>query len=137
MSTEPMPPVRKVSSGRLWFGFSAAFVCWFGLGIADVLITWRACLHQEAFGNASHHPGLLTLNIIIFFALLAISITAGILSYKNWRILSGEKNVFEAEAYRSREYLAMLGVIMSITLTLGTIWFGIPLFVIQLCARVR
>lgn len=137
MSTEPMPPARQVSSGRLWFGFSAAFLCWLGLGIADVLITWRACLHREQFGTSSHHPGLLTLNIVIFFALLGISIGAGILSYRNWRILSGEKNIFEAEAYHSREYLAMLGVLMSITLTLGTLWFGLPLFVIQLCARVR
>lgn len=139
MSTEPMPPVRKVSGGRLWFGFGAAFVCWFGIGIADVLITWRECLHEEAFGLPSRHPGLLALNIILFLALLAISIAAGILSYRNWHILSGEKskNVFEAKAYQSREYVAMIGVIMSVALTIGTIWFGLPLFIIQLCSRVR
>lgn len=134
-----MPPVRTISSRRLWFGFSAAFLCWFGLGIADVLITWRECLHEEAFGLPSRHPGLLALNIIVFLALLAISITAGIVSYRNWHILSGEKskNVFEAQAYRSQEYVAMIGVIMSVALTVGTIWFGLPLFIIQLCSRVR
>lgn len=139
MSTEPMPPVRKVSGKRLWFGFGAAFLCWFGLGIADVLITWRECLHEEAFGLPSSHPGLLTLNIIIFLALLAISVTAGIVSYRNWRVLSEEKdtNVFKAQAYHSREYVAMIGVIMSVALTVGTIWFGLPLFIIQLCSRVR
>jgi len=144
MPTEPAPaepttPQRRVSPKRLWFGFSAAFLCWFGLGIADVMITWRECLHHEQFGNASDHPGLLTLNIIIFLALLAVSIIGGILSYKNWRLLSDEKEkgIFHAEAERSREYIAMIGVIMSITLTVGTIWFGIPLFILQLCVRVR
>ncbi|HET9792447.1 MAG TPA: hypothetical protein VFR08_14210, partial [Candidatus Angelobacter sp.] len=69
MPTEPVEQRARVSPKRLWFGFSAAFLCWFGLGIADVLITWRECLHHEQFGNASSHPGLLTLNIIIFLAL--------------------------------------------------------------------
>lgn len=138
MSTEITPPQRrKISGKRLWFGFAAAFFCWFGLGIADVMITWQECVHREQFGTASSHPGLLTLNIVIFLALLAIAVVAGILSYKNWRRLSAEKGFFGAQATLPHEYLAMIGVIMTITLTVGIIWFGLPLFIIQLCARTR
>jgi hypothetical protein len=131
------PPRSKVSGKRLWFGFGAAFLCWFGLGIADVMITWRECLHREQYGTSSSHPGLLVLNIVIFLALLVLAVVAGIVSYRNWRALSAEKGIFSAEATRPYEYLAMLGVIMTITLTVGIIWFGLPLFIIQLCARTR
>lgn len=131
------PPRRKISAKRLWFGFAAAFFCWFGLGIADVMITWRECLHHEQFGTSSSHPGLLTLNIIIFLALLVVAVVAGVTSYRNWRTLSGEEGIFSAKAERPHEYLAMLGVVMTIMLTVGIIWFGLPLFIIQLCARIR
>lgn len=138
MSSEITPlPRPRVSSRRIWFGFAAAFFCWWGLGIADVMITWRECLHREQFGTSSSHPGLLTLNIIIFLALLVIAVVAGITSYRNWRMLSGESGIFGAQAQRPYEYLSMLGVLMTIMLGVGIIWFGLPLFIIQLCLRTR
>jgi hypothetical protein len=137
MATEATSRSQEVSPIGLWFGFSAAALCWVGLGIADVLITWRECLHHERFGGASSHPGLLTLNIVIFFTLLAITIVAGIVSYRNWRRLSGEVPLARAEATGMREYLALIGVFMSVTMGLGIIWLGIPLLILQLCVRIR
>jgi len=137
MATEASSRSQEVSQVGLWFGFSAAALCWVGLGIADVLITWRECLHREQFGGASSHPGLLTLNIVIFFALLAIAIVSGIVSYRNWRRLSGEAQLARAEATGMREYLALIGVFMSVTMGLGIVWLGIPLLIVQLCVRIR
>jgi hypothetical protein len=137
MATETTFRSREVSRKRLWFGLSAAALCWMGLGIADVLITWRECLHQEQFGGASSHPGMLTLNIVIFLVLLAIAIVAGVMSYRNWRLLAGQVKIYRAEANGSHEYLALLGVFISITLGLGIIWFGIPLMILSLCVRTR
>jgi hypothetical protein len=137
MATEATSRSQEVSQIGLWFGFSAAALCWMGLGIADVLITWRECLHHEQFGGASSHSGLLSLNIFIFFALLAIAIVAGIVSYRNWRRLSGEVKLCNAEATGSREYLALIGVFISVTLGIGMIWLGIPLLFLSLCVRIR
>ena len=137
MATEATPRSQEVSQIGLWFGFCAAALCWIGLGIADVLITWRECLHLEQFGGASSHPGLLTLNIVIFFALLAIAIGAGIVSYRNWRRLSGGVRLVRAEATGVREYLALIGVFISVTMGMGIIWLGIPLLILQLCVRIR
>jgi hypothetical protein len=137
MATESTSRSQEVSQIGLWFGFSAAALCWVGLGIADVLITWRECLHQEQFGGASSHSGLLSLNIFIFFALLAIAIVAGFVSYRNWRRLSGEVKLRNAEGTGSREYLALIGVFISITLGIGMIWLGIPLLFLSLCVRIR
>lgn len=137
MATEIHPRPPRVSSRRLWFGLLAAALSWFGLAIADVLITWRACLHTEQLGGPSEHPGLTTLNIALFAALLLIAIIAGIVSYTNWRRLSQHDHIFSAEATASREFMAMVGVFISVTLGLGIVWLGIPLLILQLCLRTR
>lgn len=137
MATEIQPRSREVSSARLWFGLLAAALSWFGLAIADVLITWRACLHTEQFGGASEHPTLTMLNIALFAALLLIAIIAGVISFTNWRRFSGHNRIFSAEATGSREFMAMVGVFISVTLGLGIVWLGIPLLILQLCLRTR
>jgi len=137
MSTEVTPRAREVSSKRLWFGLSAAALSWMGLGIADVLITWRECLHRQPFEGPGSNPGLHALNIVLFVVLLIIAIVAGVMSYRNWRRLAGEIAIHRAEAYGAREYLALLGVFVSVTLGLGIIWFGIPLLILTLCVRTR
>jgi hypothetical protein len=137
MSTEATSRPQPVSPKRLWFGLSAAALAWVGLGIAEILITWRECLHQEQFGGASDHPGMQALSIILFLALLAIAIGAGIMSYRNWRQLAGGVRIYRAEGEPPREYLALLGVFISITLGLGIIWLGIPLTILSLCVRTR
>jgi hypothetical protein len=137
MVTEIKSQTREVSPKRLWFGLTAAALCWMGLGIADVLITWRACLHQEAFGGASSHPGLRVLNIVLFLVLLVITVVAGAMSYRNWRHLAGGIEIQRAEATGAREYLALLGVFISITLGIGIVWFGLPLLILSLCVRTR
>ncbi len=137
MSTEPTTRAPEVSPGKLWFGTAAAALCWVGLGIADTLITWRECLHREQFGGASRHPGLLSLNIVLFLALLAVAVIAGIMSYRNWRRLAGQVRLYRAEATAPREYMALIGLFISVTLGIGIIWFGIPLMIISLCVRTR
>jgi hypothetical protein len=143
MSTEPIEPAqpidrrREISSKRLWFGAVGAACCWVALGITDVLITWRECLHVEQYGGASRHPGLLTLNIVLFFVLLAIAIAAGVLSYRTWRRLTGNGKLSNAEGYGSREYMALIGVLITSTVAIGMIWLGIPLMILSLCVRTR
>ena len=36
-----------ISNGSLWFQVAASGIAWFGLGVADMVITWRACVHEE------------------------------------------------------------------------------------------
>lgn len=126
-----------ISSKRLWFGLAGAACCWVALGITDVLITWRECLHHEQYGGASAHPGLLGLNIVLFFVLLAVAIVAGIMSYRTWKRLAGEVKLTRAEGYGRQEYMALVGVLIATTLGVGIIWLGIPLMILRLCVRIR
>jgi hypothetical protein len=43
----------------------------------------------------------------------------------------------KAEGYDHREFVALVGVIFSLTLGAGMVWMGLPLFILRLCARVR
>lgn len=137
MASETTSPPQQVSPKRLVFGTVAAAWCWVGIGIADILITWRECLHNEAFGGASKHAGLHSLNIVLFFVLLATAVIAGVMSYRNWRRLAGQVRLYRAEATASREYMALIGVFMSVTLGIGIIWLGIPLLILSMCVRTR
>ena len=112
-------------------------ISWFSLGIAEMFITWRACLHNEEFGNASSHPAAMIAAYIVTFALIVLVAVAGFVSYLNWRRLSTQPSILQAEGRSRREFIALLGVYISLTLGAGMIWMGIPLFILRLCARVR
>ena len=63
---------------------------------------------------------------------------AGITSYRNWRmILRSNAKFSNATATDRREFMALLGVFVSITLGMGVLWLSIPPLVIELCMRAR
>lgn len=137
MATEATVRDNPIPSGRLWFGLAASAVAWAALGFIDILITWLACVHEEEFGNAMRHPGAIAAYIVVALTLFAVVIAAGILSYRNWRAISAQNAILNASATDRREFMALLGVFISITLGMGVLWLAIPPFVIQLCLRAK
>lgn len=137
MASENISERPVVSRGRQWFALWGAALAWLVLFFANIVITWQACLHREQFGGASSHPGLLILNMVIFFGLLATAILAGILAYRAWRKRTGTGSFFCAEAEDRHEYMAMIGVLMTFIMGIGIIWLGLPLWIISLCVRTR
>lgn len=110
---------------------------WFLVGIAEMFITWRACIHNEQFGNASSHPSATAASFVVSFFLLGLVAAAGFISYNEWRRLSTQRSLVEAEGRGQHEYLALVGVFFSVTLGAGMVWMCLPLFILRLCARVR
>jgi hypothetical protein len=139
MPTDSNPAARAeaVPTGRLWFGSAAATGAWFGLGLSDMFITWRACLHEEQFGGPSAHPGSRILFFLFTFLLFALAAVAGIMSYRNWKRLSGLTVLLRAEATERKEFMALAGLFISFTLGVGIVWLCLPLFIIQMCIRAR
>lgn len=138
MASEPTTrPEEKVGPRKLWFGLSAAFFCWFLVGIAEMFITWRACLRREAMGNAFSDPAATAASFVVSFFLIGVVAAAGYVSYVNWRNLSSQRKFIEAEGWGRREFMALIGVISSLTLGAGMVWMSLPLFILRLCARVR
>jgi hypothetical protein len=137
MADEITHRTEHVAPGRLWFGVAASAAAWFVLGLADVLLTWAACLHREQFGGASSHPGIRLLTLLITFVLFATILASGIVSYRNWRRLSADPDLESAEGRGREEFMALLGVFVSLTLGFSVIWFALPFFILDLCVRTR
>lgn len=130
-------PVQSVSPGRLWFGFAGSAGAWLGLGIADILLAWRACLGQEQYGGAHVVPGFRILYVVVTLLLLIIAIGAGMTSYRNWKTLAQDKSLSRAEGRGRREYMALAGVFISVTMGMGIIWLAMPIGILSFCVRAR
>ncbi|HEX4783570.1 MAG TPA: hypothetical protein VH350_04470 [Candidatus Sulfotelmatobacter sp.] len=128
---------QRISPGRLWFGFAGSAASWIALGIIDLLITWQACLGKEQYGGAHIEPGFRIIYLIFTLALLITAVVAGAISFRNWRELSRERDLSNAEGRGRQEYMALAGVFISATLGIGIIWLGLPLLIIDLCVRAR
>ncbi|MGC2821201.1 MAG: hypothetical protein WA198_16040 [Candidatus Sulfotelmatobacter sp.] len=128
---------RHISPARLWFGFAGSAGSWIALGIIDLLITWQACLGQEQYGGAHLEPGVKVLYLVVTLLLLLTSVTAGAVSFRNWRELSRAESLAQAEGRGREEYMALIGVFVSFTLGIGIVLLGIPLAIIDLCVRAR
>ncbi|MGA3193853.1 MAG: hypothetical protein ABSD39_02525 [Terriglobales bacterium] len=128
---------QPISPARLWFGFAGSAGSWIALGILDLLITWQACLGKEQYGGAHFEPGVKVIYLVVTLVLLITAISAGGVSFRNWRELSRGENLVNAEARGREEYMALIGVFVSFTLGIGIIWLGIPLAMIDLCVRAR
>lgn len=137
MASEITSRTDQISPGRLWFGVAASAAAWFVLGLTDILLTWAACLHHEQLGGASGHPGIRLITVVITFVLFAIVLASGIISYGNWRRLSADPDLESAEGRGRKEFMALLGVFVSLTLGFGVVWLALPLFILDLCVRTR
>jgi hypothetical protein len=137
MSTKPIASPPPVTAPKLWFGFVASAIAWSALGCLDILITWRACMHQEDFGIPSSRPEIRIVFVVLSLALFALTVTAGITSYGNWRQLSLQRKLLQAEAVERNEFMALLGVIISVTLGIGIVWLALPPIFLDLCWRAR
>lgn len=137
MSTDTNTATRTVPARRLWFGFVTSVVAWVTLGFLDILIVWRACTAQQGFGIPDPHPLVRILIAVVALVLLAITITAGVFSYRNWRALSLQPSLLDAQAVERREFMALLGVIISITLGMGIVWLTLPPLFLDLCWRAK
>lgn len=135
MATNPV--IRDVPPRRLWFGFATPACAWVTLGCLDILITWRACTFQEGYGIPPEHPAVRVAFAVLALLLFCVTLAAGITSYRNWRSLSARPHILEAAAVDRREFMALLGVIISFTLGMGIVWLSLPPFFLDLCWRAR
>ena len=137
MAAEDNIREASIPAVRMWFGVAASIAAWASLGVIDILITWRACVHQEQFGNGSSHPGARISYIVAAALLFLVVVTSGTTSYRNWRSLSTQRELVDATATDRHEFMALLGVFISFTLGMGVLWLSIPPLFIELCARSR
>lgn len=136
MTADTSIRAEQVTPRRLWFGLAASAAAWVSLGCIDLIITWRACYHRAYYGMPSDHPAARTLFIVISCILLITAAVAGWISYRNWRALS-ERQWLHVLATDRREFMAFLGIFVSVTLGVGILMLSLPPLVLGLCGRAR
>lgn len=137
MAIEENNPEQNVSPAKLWFGTITAAVSWTLLGCIDILINWRACQHQERFGIPPNALGARVLIGCLAVFLLVIVVIAGVTSYRNWRRLTPNPELLKTHAVERREYMAIGGLIMTVTLGIGIVWLALPPIFLDICWRAR
>lgn len=132
-TTERVP----VEPRRLWFGLTAPAIAWATLGIADVLIEWRMCMRYGSplapGANALGRALCIALSIL----LLGLGLAAGATSYRNWRRLSHEQKLLDSLGTDRREFMALIGMFVSLTLGMGMFWLLLAPFIITACERAK
>jgi hypothetical protein len=137
MNTRSNPTPAPVSPKRLWFGFSGAAVAWIIAGLVDAWIAWIACMGHEAGSGVFTPAGMRVLLGVVTFGLLAVATAGGLISFRNWRRLSDSHEFVEAEGRGRKQFMALVGVFISVSLGIGIIWFSIPIYVLGICVRAR
>ena len=110
---------KAVEPRRLWFGLTAPGIAWVTLGVADVLIEWRMCMRYGSPLAAGGNDLGRALCIGISILLLSLGLIAGAISYRNWRRISREQKLLDALGTDRREFMALMGLFVSLTLGHG------------------
>lgn len=126
---------NPVSSKRLWFGFSGAAAAWVVAGILNVTLAWHACLGGETGEYIFTQTWIRIVLGLITFALLAVAIASGVISFNNWRSLSRQQDFVSAEGRGRKEFMAIFGVVVAVSLGVGIVWFAIPIYLLRMCVR--
>lgn len=137
MATETAHQARIVQPGRLWFGVVTGIVAWVSLGILDIIIEWRTCMWYGQPAVPPGHPVARALSFGLALVLLITSIVAGVTSYRNWRRLSAAPTLLDSLATDRPEFMAFIGIIVSITLGMGILWLSLPPLIITFCERAK
>lgn len=128
---------EKIGRRKLWFGMIATGVAFAVDGYLGFVITWRTCFIGHGQFGALSVDGVRWLLAGITTALFILSVMGGRMSYRHWKHLSDSRDITHAESAGTTEFVAMLGFLCSITLSVGIIWLSLPLIFINLCMRAR
>jgi hypothetical protein len=128
---------NRVPPSRLWFGVGAAAIAWTIQELLSVIISSLACRDGAYIWTWISAGGARALLTVITLGLLAITIAAGFISFRNWRSLSSQRHLIRAEGRRREAFMALIGVFVSVVFVGGIIWAGIPLIMIDLCRSAR
>lgn len=137
MASSMATRIQTVPPRNLWFGLSAAAAAWLILGFIDLMIVWQVCGYAEQYGADKVHTFARIAAFVISVVLFLVVVAAGLISHRNLRALSPDKGLFETRATDRREFMATVGMIISITLGAGIVWLSIPPLMIQLCVRAK
>jgi hypothetical protein len=136
MSEQTQERVREtITPARLWFGFMGGAAAWVLAGILNVVLAWEACVSDNGGSFFFTQTGVRVVLGVITAVMLVLAVSAGIVSFRNWRLLSRQRDFIEAEGRGRQEFMAIFGTFVSACLGVGIVWFLIPIYIVRFCVR--
>lgn len=141
MSTKvQFPPAapHRIPQGRLWFGTCAGAAAFVIQGFTCFQIAIQSCKdgHIGDWGplNAA---GVRWVAGSVSMFMLAVAIWAGFVSYRNWRIVSEQRRLTNAEGKSREAFMSLIGVFVSVVFAIAIIWASLPMAVLDTCVTAR
>ena len=128
---------NRLPQRRLWFGTVAAAVAWALDGFICFLISAQACANGTGYLGPLSPTSVRVLLGLITLIFLAIALTGGVISFRNWRTISERSSLTHAEGVNREAFMALVGVFLSTAFVVGIIWAGIPPILINVCVKAR
>ena len=128
---QPVPP------SKLWFGLATSAAAWVALCFTDLMIVGQVCGYASEYGVTRTHEVARWFLFGIAVVLFLIAVTSGVTSYRNWRAISQHDDMLTANAADRREFMGVLGVIITITLGAGIVWLALPPLIVEFCVRAK
>jgi hypothetical protein len=128
-----VPPDGLPRFGRHWIPLALAPLAWMAQGATGWYLAGRACPAAApplAFANVRALVAVITL------VSLACTVGAGVSAGRTLWMLAGPESPSGGRAERSR-FPAMLGLLVSATLTLGLVLAGLPVAFLHVCGEAR
>lgn len=137
MATLNMTTVNHLMPSRLWFGTCAGAAAWGMQGMLCVFIATHYC--RTGYGGTTPETPTTARVLIIIVTLLAlaVTVTAALISSRNWARTSTEKDPIFAEALDREAYMSLIGIALNVILGFGILCAGLPVLLLDLCARTR
>jgi hypothetical protein len=126
---------HRIPERRLWYGFSAAPLAWGLQGIVGVIVSAEFCPAGLPSWEMLGQNGVRLLLGLITAGLLAVAISGGVVAFRNWQALAGPRSFFRAEAPSREVFMSVGGILISAAFTVGLLWSGIPLIMVEQCLR--
>jgi hypothetical protein len=140
---------HRLPNGKLWYGFAAPAFAWAAHGATSVFLSTVYCPSGIPHWGRLGEGGVRLAIGLVTIGLLAVAISAGVVSYRLWRSLRARRREEEeqqlryerdliADEGRTREdFMALGGVLVSIVCSVGILYAGIPLIILNVCMRAR
>ena len=135
MDTQVAPPdtIQHIPPGRLWFGATGAAVAWALQGFVCFLIATQACGNGSGSWGPLSAVGVRVLIGAVSALFLAIAIASAMVSLANWKMLSEQGHIMEAEGRARENFMALTGVFVGLSSAVGLVWAGIPPIFFEVC----
>ena len=117
-------------SGSIWFALCAAPLAW----LAQLLLGWyfgaRIC-DPMSVGSVK------TAVAIVSVIALATAVFSAWLGWRNWRTSTAMPHPVVSDAWDRREFMALGGLLISVSFTLAIAWASVASVALASCGRAR